>query len=291
MQKRLSVLFVLMFLLSVKGWSTTPAERDELLKRNNPVIQSFDSLALLSVGNGGFAMTIDPTGLQTFPERYAKECPLGTKANWTDKQLGIIGFEFPSSLVISDFADLRQTLVLSSGIVKSSYTLQGNPVSVLTAVHPKRNLVASHIKSSLPIPVRLCFPHSASRGSHHTTLLSKRNNAAVFKHIDNAEAYYIVLQWQGNVSIAKKSANHYVITPESGHFAFSCEYLHHFTTTLDDRVLPTFKEVAEQSAEAWSRYWSGNCIKTLADSTHLYTRDQEHRLMIDCYNSAVYLSE
>ena len=216
---------------------------------------------------------------------------MARETSWASGPLGIIGFEFPSSLKISDFEGLSQTLMLSSGIVKSSYTLQSTPVEVLTAVHPKRDIVASHIKSGQPIPIKLCFPHAAARGSHHTILLAKRNNAAVFKHTDKGESYYVMLQWQGNVSIAKKSANHYVITPESGHFAFTCEYLQHFATTLNDRVLPTFKEVAKQSAEAWSRHWSGDCIKTLADSTHLYTRDQEHRLMIDSYNAAVYTAE
>ncbi|MDR1543929.1 MAG: hypothetical protein LBS50_05890 [Prevotellaceae bacterium] len=57
-------------------------DRKALLKRNNPQVSSFDSLASLSVGNGEFAVTVDATGLQTFPELYAKGVPLGTQAQW-----------------------------------------------------------------------------------------------------------------------------------------------------------------------------------------------------------------
>ncbi|KOS05642.1 hypothetical protein AM493_06040 [Flavobacterium akiainvivens] len=56
--------------------------RKVLTERNNPHITQFDSLASLSVGNGNFAYTVDATGLQTFPELYAKGVPLGTQSQW-----------------------------------------------------------------------------------------------------------------------------------------------------------------------------------------------------------------
>jgi hypothetical protein len=34
------------------------------------------------VGNGGFAFTVDATGLQSFPEKYSKGIPLGTMSDW-----------------------------------------------------------------------------------------------------------------------------------------------------------------------------------------------------------------
>lgn len=57
-------------------------DRKALVTRNNPVITSVDTLASLSVGNGGFAFTTDITGLQTFPEYYKNGVPLGTQSEW-----------------------------------------------------------------------------------------------------------------------------------------------------------------------------------------------------------------
>lgn len=57
-------------------------DREALVARNSPVVETLDSLSSLSVGNGRFAFTADATGLQTFPERYAKGVPLGTQSQW-----------------------------------------------------------------------------------------------------------------------------------------------------------------------------------------------------------------
>ncbi len=59
-----------------------PIDREALVARNSPTVTSLDSLASLSVGNGEFAMTVDATGLQTFPELYSKGVPLGTQSQW-----------------------------------------------------------------------------------------------------------------------------------------------------------------------------------------------------------------
>jgi len=57
-------------------------DRKALVTRNNPVVTSVDTLASISVGNGGFAFTTDVTGLQTFPEYYSNGVPLGTMSEW-----------------------------------------------------------------------------------------------------------------------------------------------------------------------------------------------------------------
>lgn len=57
-------------------------DRKALVKRHNVVVTKADSLSSLTVGNGRFAFTVDVTGLQTFPERYAKGVPLGTQSEW-----------------------------------------------------------------------------------------------------------------------------------------------------------------------------------------------------------------
>jgi hypothetical protein len=41
-------------------------DRFDLVNRHNILVEHFDSLASLTVGNGNFAFTTDLTGLQTF---------------------------------------------------------------------------------------------------------------------------------------------------------------------------------------------------------------------------------
>lgn len=57
-------------------------DRKALVVRNNILIEGFDSLSSLSVGNGEFAFTTDLTGLQTFYKEYENGVTLGTQSNW-----------------------------------------------------------------------------------------------------------------------------------------------------------------------------------------------------------------
>jgi hypothetical protein len=60
-----------------------PIDREALVRRHNVVVRSVDPKSPLTVGNGGFAFTVDVTGLQTFGDHYyANGFPLETLARW-----------------------------------------------------------------------------------------------------------------------------------------------------------------------------------------------------------------
>lgn len=65
------VLFIA-FVYGSIGWGGNRSfaqqiDRYQVVTRNNPHVMGMDSLSSLSVGNGGFAVTVDGTGLQSFP--------------------------------------------------------------------------------------------------------------------------------------------------------------------------------------------------------------------------------
>lgn len=63
--------------------ATTPIDRRALVTRHDPVIRTVQYDAPLTVGNGGFAFTVDVTGLQTFEEPYRQfGIPLETLSRW-----------------------------------------------------------------------------------------------------------------------------------------------------------------------------------------------------------------
>lgn len=57
-------------------------DRESLVRRNNPIVSSMDTLSSLTVGNGSFAYTVDATGMQSFPEYYRGGVCLGTMSEW-----------------------------------------------------------------------------------------------------------------------------------------------------------------------------------------------------------------
>jgi hypothetical protein len=75
---RLTLVLLLCPLTSLAGI----IDRHAVITRNNPKVSVVDPLQSLTVGNGGFAVTVDATGLQTFPEEYSVGVPLGTMSDW-----------------------------------------------------------------------------------------------------------------------------------------------------------------------------------------------------------------
>jgi hypothetical protein len=77
-----SLLYASFALLTLRLAGAAPIDRPALVARHDVVLTNFDAANPLSVGNGQFAFTVDATGLQTFPEAFAKTTPLGTLADW-----------------------------------------------------------------------------------------------------------------------------------------------------------------------------------------------------------------
>lgn len=74
---------ILLFSAAVLGCtSASKIDRKTVVSRHNVHLSEADSLNSLTVGNGRFAMTVDVTGLQTFPDFYENGVPLGTLSEW-----------------------------------------------------------------------------------------------------------------------------------------------------------------------------------------------------------------
>lgn len=78
MKNLISLLLVISVCLCAEG----KIDRKALTERNNPIVNGFDKLNSLSVGNGHFATTVDVTGLQSFPTECETGVPLCAMSDW-----------------------------------------------------------------------------------------------------------------------------------------------------------------------------------------------------------------
>jgi hypothetical protein len=110
----------LTLLLCVVSLAAGAIDREALVKRHNPTLSAVDFDAPLTVGNGGFAFTVDVTGLQTFGAHYyQKGIPLETLSRWcwvTD--------ENPNGYKLSD---TYRNFVLPDGRVQGFPTNASSP--------------------------------------------------------------------------------------------------------------------------------------------------------------------
>jgi protein-glucosylgalactosylhydroxylysine glucosidase len=124
--KNFAFLFCLSLCLCafVKKTIAQNINRQQVIQRHNIKINKIDSLASLSVGNGNFAFTVDATGMQSFPDVYAKGVPLGTQSVW-----GWHSFPNTENLKIEQ---AYKTYELEGR--KISYTVQGKEPEAKKAV-------------------------------------------------------------------------------------------------------------------------------------------------------------
>ncbi len=89
--------------LAAQSGAPTGLDRRSLVSRHNPTLHALDPRSPLSVGNGEFAFTADPTGLQTFPQPYESQMPLCTQSQWGWHSAPNLTGKGPSDLRLTEF--------------------------------------------------------------------------------------------------------------------------------------------------------------------------------------------
>lgn len=302
-----------------------PINREAVVKRHNVHVTKIDSLSSLTVGNGNFAFTVDATGMQSFPQAYAKGVPLGTQSVWgwhsfpnTENikieqaqktydiegrkisytvqgkepeskkaveyfrvnphrlQLGNIGLEIKkkdgSLATAADIKNINQHLDLWTGIVTSSFTVEGEPVKVTTAGHQQMDAVAFRVESALInkkcIAVFIRFPYPNGQwkdvgdyyagDEKHQSVLMPEKDGATIKRILDTTVYYTSIYWNRYSGIKQTKEHCFVIEPGgSNQFEITCR----FSNTYHRTFMISFDDVAANSRSLWKKFWlSGGAV-------------------------------
>jgi len=80
--RTIRVLAAVCLCVTVVSAQSVPIDRHALVTRHNIVVHDIDPNGAMAVGNGSFAFNFDVTGLQSFPEYYAKTMPIGILSDW-----------------------------------------------------------------------------------------------------------------------------------------------------------------------------------------------------------------
>jgi hypothetical protein len=115
MNKKFISFVLFLLILSLCGCNrNSKIDRFSLVTRHNITNTSIDSLNSLSVGNGGFAFTVDITGLQTFPEFYSRGISLGTMSDWGIQEIILKTLSWKMSIKLMRYMAERLIMYISS---------------------------------------------------------------------------------------------------------------------------------------------------------------------------------
>jgi hypothetical protein len=323
-----------------------PIDRQAVVERHTIRLNRIDVESPLSVGNGDFALTVDPTGLQTFEHFHDEGIPLETSSTlpWAWHEFpNTQGLKLEDAMMPHDFhgrtvmfagrqnspagtyfrenphpiplgqislwldgrvvegaelTRIEQTLNPWTGIIRSAYTLAGQPVVVEAAAHATAAAAAVKIESPLVKAGRLAvhfrFPYSYKLNSrnkpplawdhpdkHRTTLTQAGNGFAELTRELDASRYFARVGWDGAAVFGEVAPHHFKLEARGGDIlAFACEFA---PVTADAGKWLRFDHVRDSSVAGWKDYWSKGGIIDLAGSTDPRAKELERRIILSLY--------
>ncbi|HEX2860498.1 MAG TPA: hypothetical protein VHN79_02615, partial [Lacunisphaera sp.] len=342
------VLFLLS-LLPVCGWAAaaTPIDRQAVVERHIVRVNRVDVESPLSVGNGDFAFTVDPTGLQTFEYFHDEGIPLETSSTlpWAWHEFpNPKGLKLEDAMMPHDFhgrtvmfagrqnspagsyfrenphpiplgqislwldgrvvegaelSKIEQTLNPWTGIIRSAYTLGGEPVVVETVAHATAAAAGIRIESPLVRAGRLAvhfrFPYSYKLNSRnkppfawdhpdkHRTSISRSSEglAELSRELDQSR-YRVRVRWEGEASFVEAAPHDFKLEAKGGGvLAFACEF---GPAAPDQAAQPLdFAAVRASTVAGWKDYWARGGIIDLSGGSDPRARELERRIILSLY--------
>ncbi len=219
--------------------------------------------------------------------------------------LGRVGLEMTHAggapVTRDDLRDCRQELDLWTGILRSRFLVDGQPVEVITCCHPKLDAIAARVVSPLiaagRLSVSIRFPAYNGKefaeyvgdygqpGAHRTVLALRGANRADFACDLDATHYSAGLAWAGAASVREVAAHDYCLAAGSG--AASLEFTCLFSQKPLPASIPAFAQVQRASAAHWPRFWKSGGAIDLSGSKDPRWRELERRIVLSQYLMAV----
>ncbi len=197
----------------------------------------------------------------------------------------------------ADLGAIAQTLDLWTGVVRSTYTLAGQPVVVETVAHADRSALAARIESPLlqtgALQVRFRFPYSyqsATRNKppldwtkadrHRTALVRDEPQFRQLVRTLDDSRYAVSLSTEGATMFTDAAPHDFRLgAAGAGTLAFACE----FTAAAETAAPLGFADTRAASARAWADYWTKGAALDLSGSTDPRAAELERRVVLSQY--------
>jgi hypothetical protein len=222
-------------------------------------------------------------------------------------QLGNMGFVLlhkdGSEAQIAEIHDINQVLELWTGAIRSTFTFDGELVSVQTYCHQNQDLVAVKVESKLlsegRLKVRLRFPYPTNQFGddgvnyknperHNSILTSAGKQEAVITHRLDATQYDVKLAWQGAANVKNNGSHQFTLTPQgkANELNFTCGFMQH----QQPSVPPTFVETRANNIKQWKAFWLSGGAVDFSGSTDKRAAELERRVILSQYLTKIQCS-
>jgi hypothetical protein len=198
----------------------------------------------------------------------------------------------------ADLVDIEQRLDLWTGSLTSRFKLEGNAVTVQTAVHPVLDLLAVSIESELiaerRLAVRFAFPYGSPSmqaadwhqpDKHQTHVIRQTADSAHLHRALDRDEYEMAICWGTHAAFAAEAPHEFRLTPEPKDARL--EFVTAFSANAIESSLPSVAATFAACGDHWQRFWSTGGAIELADSRDQRAIELERRLVLSQYLTAI----
>jgi len=199
-----------------------------------------------------------------------------------------------------DIKNIHQELDLWTGILTSSFELEGKKVFVQTACHPDFDEISFEVQSDLVVENRLAveiaFPYANgewgpnpadwNEPNKHTTKFKKISDTQILiSHDMDSLIYDCKIECSDRTKIEEKQKHHYIFSPSKNNCQFSVVFGKK-TKDPDD-----FNSTIQKSREHWKQFWTTGGAIDLSASSDPRWKELERRIVLSQYLTAIQSSQ
>lgn len=225
-------------------------------------------------------------------------------------QLGLIGLtmwsESGERVRIEDLQAAEQTLDLWSGVLRSSFKVDGIPVMVSTCCHPYKDQLSVRIESPLVALGRLFvsfrFPAPAPQSrawdrstdlnweeeqTHTTEVAEVSNHGALFIRTMDEDGYQVNVAWSEG-ELRREGVHAFLLAPKGEHEHL--ELTAAYALPQEQPLCGTFEDVSQAAQQHWASFWSNGGAIDFTGSTDPRAFELERRVVLSQYLTAIHCS-
>ena len=228
------------------------------------------------------------------------------RANPHRLHLGQIGFVLTHAdgtpAQTNDLSDIKQTLDLWNGEIRSHFTFDGQPVDVETLCDATQDVLAIQVVSPLAaqgrLAIKIHFPYGTgdiktadwTKPAAHTTTLTRFGaQAAIFsRQLDN-DAYSVAAQWSPGGTLTNPGPHEYLLhsAPQSDTLELICAFSPVSAFPLSRFPLSAFPAIHTATQKHWNQFWSTGGAIDLSGSKDPRWFELERRIVLSEYLTAI----
>lgn len=211
--------------------------------------------------------------------------------------LGRIGLLYKGAEVKTEMLqDIRQELDLYTGILSSSFCVDGIVCSVKTACSPKTDTISFSIHSEGlldgTVSVGFVFPYGSpmisasdfTKPDAHTTTLTKQENRFWFERTLDRDQYICLVSSDESSEIAEKEPHFYELKTKSSSLNLTVTFL---PQGAECPEMTSAKAVMDESSAWWLDYWTKTGVIQLNESKDKRALELERRIVLSQYLLAI----